>query len=235
MSNGYFRFKQFTVWHDRCAMKVGTDGVLLGASVRVEKSRRVLDIGTGTGLVALMIAQRCPAADITAVEIVEEAALQAQSNVDASPWSNRVHVVQSDFKEFASEERFDTIVSNPPYFSGSLLPPDKHRTSARHTTELDFTTLLSHAAELLTADGEITLIIPTMILAEVERIGQQFSLHSVRRLSVVTRHGVEPKRTVVTLSFRSGTCEERTLCMEGENRVFTDEYRRLVGDFYLNI
>jgi tRNA1Val (adenine37-N6)-methyltransferase len=235
MSNGYFRFKQFTVWHDRCAMKVGTDGVLLGASVRVANSRRVLDIGTGTGLVALMLAQRCPEADITAVEIVQEAALQARENVAESPWNNRIHVVQSDFKEFASDARFDTIVSNPPYFVGSLLPPDKHRTSARHTTELDYTTLLSHAAELLTPDGEITLIIPTMILDEVERIGQQFSLHSVRRLSVVTRHGVEPKRTVVTLSYRSESCEEQTLCMEDENRLFTDEYRRLVGDFYLNI
>jgi tRNA1Val (adenine37-N6)-methyltransferase len=224
MSNGYFRFKQFTVWHDRCAMKVGTDGVLLGASVRVDSSRRVLDIGTGTGLVALMIAQRCQAADITAVEIVAEAAQQARSNVAESPWSDRIHVVESDFKEFATAERFDTIVSNPPYFSESLLPPDKHRTSARHTTELDYTTLLSHAAELLTADGEITLIIPTMILAEVERIGRQFSLQSVRRLSVVTRHGVEPKRTVVTLSFRNEPCEERTLCMEDENRRFTDEY-----------
>lgn len=235
MSNGYFKFKQFTVWHDRCAMKVGTDGVLLGASVDVANSRRVLDIGTGTGLVALMIAQRCPQADITAVEIVADAAEQAQSNVSMSPWGDRIHVVHADFKEFESEERFDTIVSNPPYFADSLLPPDKQRTSARHTTELDYASLITHASQLLSRDGELTMIVPTIMVDEIERIGGWCGLHPVRRISVITRCGVEPKRTIVTLSFREEACEAETLCMATEKRNFTDEYRSLTKDFYLNM
>ena len=127
MSNPYFQFKQFTVWHDQCAMKVGTDGVLLGAWASVERARRILDIGTGTGLVALMLAQRSlPDAKIVALEIDEAAAGQARENVARSPWQERIEVVQADFKKYRSSDKFDVIVSNPPYL---VLKPDKKKIS----------------------------------------------------------------------------------------------------------
>ena len=122
MSNPYFQFKQFTVWHDQCAMKVGTDGVLLGAWASVERARRILDIGTGTGLVALMLAQRSlPDAKIVALEIDEAAAGQARENVARSPWQERIEVVQADFKKYRSSDKFDVIVSNPPYIPAAAI------------------------------------------------------------------------------------------------------------------
>ena len=133
MSNPYFQFKQFTVWHDKCAMKVGTDGVLLGAWTSVESAHRILDIGTGTGLVALMLVQRSlPDANIVALEIDEAAVGQARENIIRSPWKERVEVVQADFRKYRSSDKFDVIVSNPPYFVDSLECPDRQRTAARH-------------------------------------------------------------------------------------------------------
>ena len=154
MSNPYFQFKQFTVWHDQCAMKVGTDGVLLGAWASVERARRILDIGTGTGLVALMLAQRSLLdAKIVALEIDEAAAGQARENVARSPWQERIEVVQADFKKYRSSDKFDVIVSNPPYFVDSLECPDRQRAAARHNDSLTYEELLEGVNRLLAADG----------------------------------------------------------------------------------
>ena len=139
MSNPYFQFKQFTVWHDKCAMKVGTDGVLLGAWASVQNAHKILDVGTGTGLVALMLAQRSlPDADIIALEIDGAAAGQARENVTRSPWKERVEVVQTDFRDYQSSDKFDVIVSNPPYFVDSLECPDQQRNAARHNGSLTY-------------------------------------------------------------------------------------------------
>ena len=130
MSQPFFQFKQFTVWHDKCAMKVGTDGVLLGAWTPVESSARILDIGTGTGLVALMLAQRC-SASVIALEIDGTAAQQAAENITRSPWGSRIEVVCQDFRLYSNKNnslKYDTIVSNPPYFTDSLKCPDSQRT-----------------------------------------------------------------------------------------------------------
>lgn len=132
MPNPYFSFKQFTVYHDRCAMKVGTDGVLLGAWADVVSARNILDIGTGTGLISLMMAQRCNAR-IRAVDIDADAVEQARGNVAASPWQDRIEVELQDICHFTSETLFDVIVSNPPYFTDSLKCPGKQRNIARHT------------------------------------------------------------------------------------------------------
>ena len=137
MPNPFFRFKQFTVYHDRCAMKVGTDGVLLGAWTNLSQSRRILDIGTGTGLIALMMAQRVPEVPITAIDIDAEAVNQANENFSASPWNNRLEAVLQDVCTYTEKNSFDTIVSNPPYFINSLKCPDNQRTTARHTDTLD--------------------------------------------------------------------------------------------------
>ena len=133
-----FRFKQFTINDDRCAMKVGTDGVLLGAWAEVGHSRRLLDIGSGSGLIALMAAQRCPEASVLGVEIDEEACRQARENVADSPYSQRVSILCQDVKNFRSDELFDCILCNPPFFTEDTLPDNPMRAQARHTSEFSF-------------------------------------------------------------------------------------------------
>ena len=165
MPNPYFQFKQFTVRHDKCAMKVGTDGVLLGAWAPVQDVKRILDVGAGSGLISLQLAQRNPEAVITSVEIDPAAAAQAQENIQSSPWSNRMEVVCCDFRKYHPEDKFDLIVSNPPYFVDALRCPDNQRCMARHTSELNYELLFGHSAHLLSEQGVISIIIP----AEVER------------------------------------------------------------------
>ena len=134
MANPYFQFKQFTVWHDKCAMKVGTDGVLLGAWCCVENITRILDVGCGTGLISLMLAQRCQA-EIDAVDIDEAACIQARENADRSPFGERLQIFHRPFANFVNESagirQYDCIVSNPPYFIDSLKCPDKQRHGIR--------------------------------------------------------------------------------------------------------
>ena len=152
MSQPFFQFKQFTVWHDKCAMKVGTDGVLLGAWTPVESSARILDIGTGTGLVALMLAQRC-SASVIALEIDGKAAQQAAENITRSPWGSRIEVVCQDFRLYSNKNnslKYDTIVSNPPYFTDSLKCPDSQRNTARHNDNLSYEELLKLGSDKYT-------------------------------------------------------------------------------------
>ena len=190
MSIPYFQFKQFTVWHDKCAMKVGTDGVLLGAWTSVESAHRILDIGTGTGLVALMLAQRSlPDANIVALEIDEAAVGQARENVIRSPWKERVEVVQADFRKYRSSDKFDVIVSNPPYFVDSLECPDRQRTAARHNNSLSYEDLLEGVSGLLTENGFFTVVIPADVAERVKKIASIKKLYAVRQLNVITKPG----------------------------------------------
>ena len=152
MANPFFRFKQFTVWHDRCAMKVGTDAVLLGSWVNVDGAKRLLDIGCGCGLIALMVAQRCEG-QVVAIEIDSEASSQAAENVSRSPWSERMEVINADIRTFVDDEGFDVIFSNPPYFMESLKCPDRKRSDARHTDSLSFDDLMRSASSLLKQTG----------------------------------------------------------------------------------
>ncbi|MDR0892473.1 MAG: methyltransferase, partial [Mediterranea sp.] len=154
MSKPYFQFKQFTVWHDKCAMKVGTDGVLLGAWASVAGARRLLDVGTGTGLIALMLAQRCDAdARLVALDIDALAVEQARGNVAASLWSDRIEVLEADFKQYHPDVKFDVVVSNPPYFTEALACPDPQRNMARHNDSLSYGKLLEGVAKFLSQEG----------------------------------------------------------------------------------
>ena len=154
MSNPFFQFKQFTIRHDKCAMKVGTDGVLLGAWAGTESCNRILDIGTGTGLIALMLAQRSKAA-IDAIDIEADACLQAQENAESSLFAGRINVFHSDLVDFAqaSTHLYGLIVSNPPYFVDSLKCPNLQRNTARHTDTLTLEDLLQYSRKLLAPQG----------------------------------------------------------------------------------
>ena len=236
MSNPYFQFKQFTVWHDKCAMKVGTDGVLLGAWTPVESAHQILDIGTGTGLVALMLAQRSlPDANIVALEIDEAAVGQARENIIRSPWKERVEVVQADFRKYMSSDKFDVIVSNPPYFVDSLECPDRQRAAARHNDSLTYEDLLEGVSGLLTENGFFTVVIPADVAERVKKIASIKKLYAVRQLNVITKPGGIPKRVLITFSFSNQECIVEELLTELARHQYSEEYMTLTRDYYLNM
>lgn len=232
MPNDYFRFKQFTVYHDRCAMKVGTDGVLLGAWA--EGGMRILDIGTGTGLIALMMAQRFQQATVTGIDIDTAACRQAWENAKASPFADRVEIQETSVQSYMPSEAFDAIVSNPPFFVNSLRNPDKRRAVARHTGTLSYRELFAHAYRLLTAVGVFSIIVPTEmwedVLSESSIVG--FSLSKV--CAVKTVESRPPKRYLLTFSkeIPEKINSERLLLMGGAGYK-SDEYNLLTKDFYL--
>ncbi len=227
-----FKFKQFAVEQDDVAMKVGTDGVLLGAWAECEGARRILDIGTGTGVIALQMAQRNPTAQVQAVEIDEIAAKRARANFDNSPWAERLEVEQTPVQEFSPAERFDLIISNPPYFIDSLLPPDAKRSTARHTHDLTFGELDRAACRLLAESGRFALILPE---PEFERYTEQSQLHLVRRCNVHSVEGGAIKRVMGEFSkYKPAKIEIESLAIEVERRgEFSADYRALTKDFYL--
>lgn len=215
-------------------MKVGTDGVLLGAWCDLRRSdRRVLDAGTGTGLIALMVAQRCEHAHVTAIDIDRACVEQARSNIASSPWSDRVEASCADLRSYVCDTPFDHIVTNPPYFSSSLLPPDRARGIARHCTELSFADLAAAAVRLLCDDGVLSLILPAP--AADEFIGLcRGRLYLVRRCDVRTVPHAPVKRSMLELSRTAHAHIVREeLVIQTAPETFTDEYRRLTQDFYL--
>lgn len=231
MRNSRFTFKQFAVEQSGAAMKIGTDGVLLGAWVDVAGANRVLDIGTGTGVIALMMAQRGDAQRVVGVDIEQGAVECAGANFAASPWSERLTAVKSSVQDFESK-KFDLIVSNPPYFSDSLLCPDALRTTARHTTSLTLEQLDASVCRLLEKTGRFALILPT---EQMERYLSLTQLQLVRRCDVRSRSFTEAIRTMAELSFgrcESVACQSLTI-YEDEGQQYSAQYRELTKDFYL--
>lgn len=216
-------------------MKVGTDGTLLGAWA--QGGQRILDIGTGTGLIALMMAQRFPQAEITAIDIDKNAVMQARDNVAASPFSARISVVEGDIKavDAAIFERasFDAIVCNPPYFNDSLTCPDDQRTTARHTTTLSYRELMTAAAELLTDDGELSVVIPFDCQPRLESEAALAGLSKSRECSVRTTPRKAPRRYL--LAFRKHPVEQETMegIVETAPGARSAWYQELTNKFYL--
>lgn len=235
MANPYFQFKQFTVWHDKCAMKVGTDAVLLGSWMHVEGAHRLLDIGCGCGLIALMAAQRNENGRIVAVEIDEEAAGQARDNVMKSPWADRIDVVNADICSFSPDEQFDVIFSNPPYFSNSLKCPDKQRMTARHTDTLDFDALMRSVSSLLKVGGEFSVVIPMEGAMALKASAIQHRLYLSRETHVYTKPGAMAKRALLAFSrlMPEKTVLPQALIMQLRPGEPGDEYQKMVSDFYL--
>lgn len=229
-----FRFKRFEVEDEHCAMKVGTDGVLLGAWARVEDSMRILDVGTGTGLIALMAAQRNAQAQIVALDIEHGAVCEAQYNVRRTPWAERIDVVCCDVRSYSVEQRFDHIVSNPPYFIDSLPSPDTLRAVARHTSSLGYGEMVDAAQRLLTVDGRLSIVLPTECAARFryEAFGR---LWLTRLLDVSTREGEAPKRTLMEFQLSEQPLLPRchSLVIHNHQGGYSDEYRLLTEEFYL--
>ena len=234
MANNYFSFKQFTIYQDKSAFKVGTDGVLLGAGADVTGVKRILDIGSGTGLIAIMLAQRCDA-DIVAIEPDTESYRQACDNVKLCTWKSRIKVEHTDLQNyFPGNEKFDLIVSNPPYFTDSLKSPDPRKSAARHNDSLTSDEILTGVSRLLEDDGRVQLIMPyaegNVFIAEA----QNYGLYCNNILKIKPMPTSETRRLILTFSRQRLRTTETFLTIEhGKRHEFTKEYISLTEDFYL--
>lgn len=245
MGSPNFRFKQFTVWHDRCAMKVGTDGVLLGAWCPLATATRqgeykILDIGTGSGLIALMLAQRATSIDdtpivIDTIDIDAGAAEQAKFNFEQSPWSKLLRIYQSSLQEWQSEKEYDLIVSNPPYFQSSLKNPDAQRATARHTDSLSYSELIKHSGRLLKNNGMLALVLPIEAEEEILSLATAAGLLPSHITYVHTKPGKPTKRILIALrkSDANGNVESKHFYIESVDSPRSEEYRKLTEEFYL--
>ncbi len=233
MSNSYFSFKQFTITQDKAAFKVGTDGVLLGAVADLEGVTSILDIGSGTGLIAIMLAQRCDAS-ITAIEPDYESYVQCLENVSLCKWKERITVENTDLQNYHPEMNFDLAVINPPYFSDSLKNPDPRKSVSRHNDLLTNSDLLKNVSRLLGATGRLQLIMPytegNIFIADAAGFG--FYCNSILKIRPLPTS--EIRRMILTFSRQRLPHSEKFLTIEhGKRHEFTEEYKDFTRDFYL--
>lgn len=233
-----FQFKQFSISQDRCAMKIGTDGVLLGAWVTLEhKPDSILDIGSGTGIIALQLAQRSLAETIDAVEIDEDAYEQCAENFENSPWSDRLFYYHASIQEFASEieEKYDLIISNPPFYTEDYKTQSDARDAARFEEALPFQHLVVCAAHLLSEKGVFALILPKKESEKFIELASENGLFPKRICEVKGAPTSEIKRVLLEFSFRKSDLKKETLVIEVSRHQYTPEYTQLVQDFYLKM
>ena len=230
-----FRFKHFTIDDAGTAMKVGTDGVLLGAWADVAGDRSILDVGTGSGIIAIMAAQRNASARIMALDIDSDAVAQAQANILATPWYERIESIETDIKCFTHETKFDHIISNPPYFIENTHSPNSKRDMARSVESLPFKELVASAERLLNIGGRLSVVLPTES-ASLFRYEAFERLWLSRLCSVVTIEGDAPKRVLMEFVHWDKPlmprCEE--LVIQHRDGSYSSKYRELTKDFYLN-
>jgi tRNA1Val (adenine37-N6)-methyltransferase len=235
MKNSLFKFKQFAVQHDRCAMKISTDGVVLGAYAGRGNPKNILDIGAGTGVVSLMLAQRFPEAIITAVEIDRDAFEQASENVRKSPWSNRIIILNQSFQEFQKqqEEKFDLIVSNPPYFPKHLKSTDLKRNLAIHNDSLPFGELASGIMSLLDKRGHFWLILPPEQMEEINKIFNFLGLFMFEKLNLKDKDNKNIIRVIQSFSHSKQQVKKNYLNIKEEDGKYSKEYSELLREFLL--
>lgn len=217
-------------------MKVGTDGVLLGSWAHVQKATSILDIGTGTGLIALMLAQRNPQARIQAIDIDTHAACQAQDNINQSPWKGNIQVEAISLQDFTQKykTKFDHIVSNPPFFTEGLRSEDTSRSTARHTDYLSYKTLLQESCQLLGEQGRISLILPYEYESILLTLAKDYLLNPLRILRMRPTPTKAHKRSLIELSLLSLKCRCEEMVIEAYGRHgYSEDYMKLTQDFYL--
>ena len=230
----YFQFKQFRIDQANSAMKVGVDGVLLGVWTDLTDVQNILDVGTGTGLIALMLAQRSKA-HITAIEIEEKAAKEAAENVKASPWVNRIKVEHVSFQHFKQEnpKMFDLIVSNPPFFSNAFKAASSERNLARHNDKLLLSELIAGAAWLLNEAGKIALILPLSEHFVLEELALQNGFYLQRLTEIKPKPSKSANRILVQLGKTEHEYQKSMLTIYNDDNTFAEGYKELTRDFYL--
>lgn len=232
-----FHFKQFVVKQDRCAMKVGTDGVLLGAWAQTGEAKKILDIGTGTGLIALMLAQKSMA-QIDAIEIDRNACEQAKENFANSQWASRLQVFHKPLQQYAFLPigKYDIIISNPPFFSDAYKAPSEARNVARHTDHtLSFDDLIDGVKKLLQPEGKFFVILPSKEGIGFIELAAKNSLYMQKLTRVKTKIDKQEKRLLIEMGFEKVLVSENDFVIQEEDLNFTREYIELTKDFYLGL
>lgn len=230
-----FKFKQFELYHHNSSMKVGTDGVLLGAWANVKEANNILDVGTGCGLIALMAAQRNSEAHIDAIDIDRSSVQEANTNFELSPWKHRMNAIESSIQDFNHNLRYDHILSNPPFFlDGTSSPVDK-RHKARHTITLPVNELIEHAVRLLNSTGKLSVIIPTSLEQQLIEISLMYQLHLIKRTLFYSKRGNKPERSLLCLSKTQQSLTEDTLIHYNSDGAWTDDYKNLTSTYHINL
>lgn len=235
--NNYFQFKQFRIHQEKSAMKVNTDGVLLGAWTDIVGAKTVLDIGAGTGLISLMIAQRSDAI-ITGIEIEKNAADEAAQNVKNSKWSNRISIQNSSFQDFVATvvNKFDLIVSNPPFFSNGVKNTNPHLSMARHNHMLPFSDIIEGTKKLLNENGILSIILPADSAQEFIEKSRSKNLFLTRLTEVKPFPDTEPNRCLMEFGKVQVTLQKTEISVFDETRKnYSDEFKILASDFYLKL
>ncbi len=234
MSSQEFVFKQFKILQDKCAMKVGTDAVLLGSWVNASNAKTILDIGTGTGIIALMLAQKSDAT-IDAIDIDKNAFLQASENIAGCKWKERIQIHHISLQQYSTDSpKYDLIVSNPPYFVDSSKASEESRTNARHTDQLPFSDLLNGVLNLLNPTGSFYVILPTKESQVFRDMAEEQNLFLTKLTRVITLADRPEKRLLMQFEFTKKALEENFITIEKDERhSYTDEYKELTKDYYL--
>jgi len=233
--NDYFQFKQFRVKQDTCAMKVCTDSCILGAYADVAQAQTILDIGTGTGLLSLMAAQRTQA-KITAIEIDPQAAQQAFENIQCSPWAERIQVKAISLQAFAlaNKEKYDVILCNPPFYKQSFKSPDQARNVAMHSHALSFADIIQFCSGFLAEKGKLFMLLPPRESIYFEQLAQAKELYIQAKLQIFTKIAAKHLRTIQAFGRTQATnVPEEILCIRQPDNTYTPEFTRLLKDYYL--
>jgi tRNA1Val (adenine37-N6)-methyltransferase len=225
-----FKFKQFEIQQSKNVFRVGTDGVLLGALTNITNASKVLEVGTGTGLISLMLAQRNPNAEFLGIDINEDAVNLTQFNFENSPFTSRLKNILQDFKTFKTEEKFDLIVSNPPYFEASDSEKDK---IARQTVELNFSQLISKSSILLSENGIFSVIIPVEVGGGFIEICKENQLFLIRKIDIKGIENSKTKRLILEFSLTEKVLEESEFIIEKSPRQYSDQYLELTKEFHV--
>ncbi len=228
-----FKFKKFSIVQSKSAMKVGTDGVLLGSWVNCLNAKKILDIGTGTGLISLMIAQRNNECNITAVEIDKETSEEANININNSKWRDRISIINISINNFITSDKFDFIVSNPPYFPANF--SKNKRAIARHTNLLSFQDLIRTTVKLLSSKGIFAVILPKIAEAIFCKTANANKLFLIRICQVKGQKNSDVKRVLLEFSFEKSSLDSDSLVIEELRHIYTNKYIDLCQDFYLNM
>jgi tRNA1Val (adenine37-N6)-methyltransferase len=232
---GIFRFKQFNVDQTGCAMKINTDGVLLGALAVANQPKTILDIGTGTGVIALMLAQRFTDAQIDAVEIDETAAETAKRNFEGSPFASRLSLYADSFEGYLNEHpdrKYDLIVSNPPFYINSLESPGAKKSLAKHTDQQFFETLIGSVAKQLTANGSFWLILPLDTAQLVKDVSLKHGLHTQKVIHVLSYPDSAPHREILVLTLSEEPKADEQFIIYAEPKVYSQQYQQVLTPFF---
>lgn len=228
-----FKFKEFSIVQSKSAMKVGTDGVLLGSWVNCLNAKKILDIGAGTGLISLMLAQRNNECNITAVEIDKETSEEANININNSKWRDRISIINININNFITSDKFDFIVSNPPYFPANF--SKNKRAIARHTNLLSFQDLIRTTVKLLSSKGIFAVILPKIAEAIFCKTANANKLFLIRICQVKGQKNSDIKRVLLEFSFEKSSLDSDSLVIEESRHIYTNKYIDLCQDFYLNM